>query len=84
MLMAVFCLSTVLCQKLAGSMLTRAASHVCCAMICCVQTTREAALRKSEERAERQRNEQDALGMLLTEREAAVLDKEQALHKSIR
>jgi hypothetical protein len=53
-------------------------------MICCVQTTREAALRKSEERAERQRNEQDALGMLLTEREAAVLDKEQALHKSIR
>jgi hypothetical protein len=53
-------------------------------MVCCGQTKREAALRKSEERAERQRNEQDALGVLLTERETAVLDKEQALHTATR
>lgn len=48
-------------------------------VLCTVQTTRESALRASEGRAEKQRKEQDALGLLLTEREAAVLDKEQTL-----
>lgn len=54
-----------------------------CAVLC-AQTSREAALRKSEARAEAQRNEQDALGVLLTEREAGVLDKEQALQAATR
>lgn len=49
-----------------------------------VQASQEKALRASEGRADKQRKEQEALGLLLTEREAAVLDKEQDLQAAAR
>jgi hypothetical protein len=64
---------TVSCVTACCAVLT-----ACCAA-CCVQTSRESALRSSEGRAKKQREEQEALGVLLTQREAAVLDKEQEL-----
>lgn len=52
---------------------------LCCAVLCWAQTSRESVLRASQERAKKQREEQEALGVLLTQREATVLDKEQEL-----
>lgn len=49
------------------------------AVLCWAQTSRESALRASQERTKKQKEEQEALGVLLTQREAAVLDREQEL-----
>ena len=62
---------------------------LCCTDLfcCCVlvlQASQEKALRASQGRADKQRKEQEALGLLLTEREAAVLDQEQALKAAVR
>lgn len=55
-----------------------------CTCPCCLQAAQEKAARAMEAKLDRQRKEQEAAGMLLTERDAAVLAQQQDLQEKLR